>query len=143
MSSRQEEPGVRSFTTLSRDLADFLVEFSIVLHKRAMYPLGHPHLQESTERFVDRLESLLAPRDSLAIGVARHQLIVAGVATDPRNALRLHAIHGAVDDVLGDRLLALLHDRVHELGQNHIAELGVRVDLAFLSFVPARHSRPA
>jgi hypothetical protein len=94
MSSRQEEPGTlsqvpgaRSFTTLSRDLADFLVEFSIVLHKRAMYPLGHPHLQESTERFVDRLESLLAPRDSLAIGVARHQLIVAGVATDPRNAL--------------------------------------------------------
>ena len=80
-------PGARSTATLSRDLADFLVEFSIVLHKRAMYPLGHPHLQESTERFVNRLESLLAPRDTLAIGVARHQLIVAGVATDPRNAL--------------------------------------------------------
>jgi hypothetical protein len=52
-----------------------------------MYPLGHPHLQESTERFVNRLEALLAPRDVLAIGIARHQLIVAGVATDPRNAL--------------------------------------------------------
>jgi hypothetical protein len=52
-----------------------------------MYPLGHPHLQESTERFVNRLEALLAPRDTLAIGIARHQLIVAGVATDPRNAL--------------------------------------------------------
>src|SRR5947208_3098591 len=94
MSSTQEgpgslphNPGARSVAMLSRDLADFLVEFSIVLHKRAMYPLGHPHLQESTERFVNRLESLLAPRDSLAIGVARHQLIVAGVATDPRNAL--------------------------------------------------------
>ncbi len=82
-----QTPGARSTATLSRDLADFLVEFSIVLHKRAMYPLGHPHLQESTERFVNRLESLLAPRDMLAIGVARHQLIVAGVATDPRNAL--------------------------------------------------------
>jgi hypothetical protein len=80
-------PGARSTATLSRDLADFLVEFSIVLHKRAMYPLGHPHLQESTERFVNRLEALLAPRDTLAIGIARHQLIVAGVATDPRNAL--------------------------------------------------------
>jgi hypothetical protein len=68
-------------------LADFLVEFSIVLHKRAMYPVGHPHLQESTARFVSRLESLLTARDSLAIGVARHQLIVAGTATDPRNAL--------------------------------------------------------
>jgi hypothetical protein len=72
---------------LARDLSDFLVEFSIVLHKRAMYPLGHPHLQDSTERFVTRLELLLASRDALAIGVARHQLIVAGVATDPRNAL--------------------------------------------------------
>ena len=82
-----QTPGARSTATLSRDLADFLVEFSIVLHKRAMYPLGHPHLQESTERFVNRLESLLGPRDTLAIGVARHQLIVAGVATDPRNAL--------------------------------------------------------
>jgi DNA-binding transcriptional MerR regulator len=80
-------PGSRSVATLSRDLADFLVEFSIVLHKRAMYPLGHPHLEDSTERFVNRVESLLAPREFLAIGVARHQLIVAGVATDPRNAL--------------------------------------------------------
>jgi hypothetical protein len=85
--SPSQTPGARSTATLSRDLADFLVEFSIVLHKRAMYPLGHPHLQESTERFVNRLESLLAPRDMLAIGIARHQLIVAGVATDPRNAL--------------------------------------------------------
>ena len=85
--SLSQTPGARPVATLSRDLADFLVEFSIVLHKRAMYPLGHPHLQESTERFVNRLESLLAPRDLLAIGIARHQLIVAGVATDPRNAL--------------------------------------------------------
>ncbi len=85
--SPSQTPGARFTATLSRDLADFLVEFSIVLHKRAMYPLGHPHLQESTERFVNRLESLLTPRDTLAIGIARHQLIVAGVATDPRNAL--------------------------------------------------------
>jgi hypothetical protein len=79
--------GPRSVAALPRELADFLVEFSIVLHKRAMYPPGHPHLQDSVERFVNRLESLLATRDALAIGVARHQLIVAGVATDPRNAL--------------------------------------------------------
>ncbi len=74
-------------TTLARDLADFLVEFSIVLHKRAMYPYGHPHLQDSAERFVSRLESLLERREALIIGVARHQLIIGGVATDPRNAL--------------------------------------------------------
>jgi hypothetical protein len=76
-----------SVATLARDLADFLVEFSIVLHKRAMYPAGHPHLQESAERFVIRLESLLERREWLVIGVARHQLIIGGVATDPRNAL--------------------------------------------------------
>lgn len=73
--------------TLARDLADFLVEFSIVLHKRAMYPAGHPHLQESAERFVNRLEALLERREGLVIGAARHQLIIGGVATDPRNAL--------------------------------------------------------
>jgi hypothetical protein len=73
--------------TLARDLSDFLVEFSIVLHKRSLYPQGHPHLRESAERFVNRLEALLEHRESLMIGVARHQLIIGGVATDPRNAL--------------------------------------------------------
>ena len=63
------------------------MEFSIVLHKRALYPNGHPHLQESSARFVNRLESLLENREELMIGIARHQLIVGGVATDARNAL--------------------------------------------------------
>ena len=79
-------PG-RTVATLARELADFLVEFSIVLHKRAMYPSGHPHLQDSAERFVNRLEALLQSRGALALGVARNQLILGGAATDPRNAL--------------------------------------------------------
>ena len=41
---------------LSRELADFLVEFSIVLHKRAMYPAGHPFLQSSAVRFAHGLQ---------------------------------------------------------------------------------------
>lgn len=77
----------RAVAALARELADFLVEFSIVLHKRAMYPPGHPHLQDSAERFVNRLESLLDLREVVTIGVAHHQLIIGGVATDPRNAL--------------------------------------------------------
>ena len=77
----------RQVATLARELSDFLVEFSIVLHKRTMYPPGHPHIQESAERFVDRLEAMLAARESLLVGVARNQLIIGGVATDPRNAL--------------------------------------------------------
>jgi hypothetical protein len=137
MSSTQEGPAsvtqtsaARSVATLSRDLADFLVEFSIVLHKRAMYPVGHPHLEDATARFVHRLESLLAPRDSLAIGVARHQLIVAGVATDPRNALlsdlarRLHrhriatlrVERGVSLQEIADLLAALAADPKDEAG---------------------------
>jgi hypothetical protein len=83
-----DAPGSRGrVATLARDLSDFLVEFSIVLHKRALYPNGHPHLKESAVRFVDRLESLLEHRQELTIGIARHQLIIGGVATDARNAL--------------------------------------------------------
>jgi hypothetical protein len=73
--------------TLARDLSDFLVEFSIVLHKRALYPNSHPQLKESAVRFVNRLESLLEHRQELTIGIARHQMIIGGVATDARNAL--------------------------------------------------------
>src|SRR5437879_1962613 len=36
--------------TLSRDLADFLIELSIALHKHAMYPEGHPSLGPASER---------------------------------------------------------------------------------------------
>jgi hypothetical protein len=82
-----QSPAAPSVAMLSRELADFLVEFSIVLHKRAMYPLGHPHLQQSASRFVDRIEALLQLRETLVVGIARHQLILGGVATDPRNAL--------------------------------------------------------
>jgi hypothetical protein len=82
-----QSPAAPSVAMLSRELADFLVELSIVLHKRAMYPLGHPHLQQSASRFVDRMETLLQVRETLTIGVARHQLLLGGVATDPRNAL--------------------------------------------------------
>src|SRR4029078_4602431 len=54
---------------------------------------------------------------------------------------RLHAVERAIDDALGDRLLALFHDRVHEFGYHQIVELRVRIDLASLSLVPARHVR--
>jgi HEAT repeat protein len=89
--------------TLPRELADFLIEFSIALHKHAMYPGGHPTLAPAAEGVVRRLESLLSERGKLSLGVARNQLIIEGVATDPRNpvlhdlAERLHRHHlGAV-----------------------------------------------
>jgi hypothetical protein len=80
-------------TALSRELGDFLVEFSIVLHKRSMYPPGHPHLQNSAVRFVNRMSSLLEGRDSVTLGVARHRLVIESVTTDTNNALLRDLAH--------------------------------------------------
>jgi hypothetical protein len=108
-------------TSLSRELADFLVEFSIVLHNRSMYPAGHPQLRNSAVRFAQRLNALLGNRDSVTLGVARNRLVIESVTTDPKNALlrdlahRLHrhriaAVHltrGATADEIEDVLAAL------------------------------------
>ena len=89
--------------SLSRDLGDFLVELSIALHKHAMYPEGHPSLQPAAAAVTQRASLLLEDRASLSLGVARHQLVIEGVATDPKHpvlrelAARLHRHHlGAV-----------------------------------------------
>jgi hypothetical protein len=109
---------------LSRELADFLVEFSIVLNKRSMYPAGHPHLQDSADRFVRRVNLLLQNRESVTLGVARHRLVIDSVTTDANNALvrdlahRLHrhriaAVHltrGATLDEIDALLVALSAD---------------------------------
>ena len=90
-------------TALPRELSDFLIEFSIALHKHAMYPGGHPTLAPSSHGVARRLEALLAERGTLSLGVAREQLVIEGVATDPRHpvlkdlAERLHRHHlGAI-----------------------------------------------
>jgi hypothetical protein len=88
---------------LSRDLADFLIELSIALHKNAIYPPGHPLLKNTVGGVTRRLSALLQDRATLSLGVARHQLVIEGVATDPNHPLlrelaqRLHRHHlGAV-----------------------------------------------
>ena len=93
---------------LSRELATFLVEFSIALHKNQIYPVGHPLLESAVGGFTERLHELLERRNALSIGVARHQLVIEGVATDPTNpllrelALKLHRHHlGAVKFTAG------------------------------------------
>ena len=86
-------------TALSRELAEFLIDFSIALHTHAIYPAGHPLLGTSQERLVVRLRTLLLDRDTLSLGIARDQLVIEGVATDPGNPLlrelsqRLHKHH--------------------------------------------------
>src|SRR5437879_13326957 len=89
--------------TLSRDLADFLIELSIALHKHAMYPEGHPSLAPAAAGVTRRAELLLEDRSTLSLGVARQQLVIEGVATDAKHPVlaelagRLHRHHlGAV-----------------------------------------------
>ena len=86
-----------------------------------MYPAGHPHLQNSAERFASRLNALLEDRESVTLGVARHRLVIETVTTDPNNALlrdlahRLHrhriaSVHltrGATLEEIEDVLTAL------------------------------------
>ena len=98
-------------SALSRELADFLIELSIALHKHTMYPEGHPSLEPAVVAVTRRAEHLFEGRSSLALGVARNQLVIEGVATDPKNPLlaelagRLHRHHlGAVTFQRGVRV---------------------------------------
>lgn len=120
--------------TLARDLADFLVELSITLNKHAIYPSGHPLLDVAVDGVANRIGLLFTgDRDSLSIGVARRQLIIEGVATDPLNpvlkelAQRLHEHHvgalkfirGLTRSELGEALGALATDPVREKPLGH------------------------
>src|SRR5438876_4669870 len=122
--STPAKPGV---ATLSRELADFLVELSITLNKHAIYPQSHPLLDVAVDGVANRIGTLfVGDRDSLSIGVARRQLIIEGVATDPLTpvlkelAQRLHEHHvgavkfirGITRDELGAALAALAVDPV-------------------------------
>src|SRR5690606_33869184 len=53
--------------------------------------------------------------------------------------LALNLVQGAVDDGLGDRLLAVKHDGVHELRDDEITELRIRVDLTLFCTVATGH----
>lgn len=120
-------PARPAVATLSRDLADFLVELSITLNKHAIYPSSHPLLDLAVDGVANRVGLLfVGERESLSIGVARRQLIIEGVATDPLNpvlkelAQRLHEhrvgavkfVRGISRDELAQALAALAIDPV-------------------------------
>ena len=87
-SMSQSQPAVASDEgALSRELSDFLVELSIAMHKTAIYPAGHPLLENAVAGVERKLSGLLRERPTLSIGVARRQLVVEGVATDPNHPL--------------------------------------------------------
>jgi hypothetical protein len=70
---------------LSRELSAFLIQFSVALHKTAAYPGEHPVVKDAIELVYRLLLALQSERKLVAIGVARNQLIVDNMATDPRN----------------------------------------------------------
>jgi hypothetical protein len=85
--------------TLSRELADFLMDLAVAMHKHAIYPSGHPLLDQAVDSVHRALGRLLLDRPALSIGVARRQLIIEGVATDSSHPLlaelagKLHRHH--------------------------------------------------
>ena len=92
-----------STPTLARELADFLMDLAIAMHKHAIYPPGHPLLDQAVDSVFASLSGLLFDRPALSIGVARRQLIIEGVATDSSHPVlaelagKLHRHHiGAV-----------------------------------------------
>ncbi len=52
---------------------------------------------------------------------------------------RFDHVESGIDDAFGDGLLAVQHDRIHELGENDITELRVRQDLALLGATTTGH----
>jgi hypothetical protein len=83
--AQRADPQAGQPPALGREAADFLIELSVTLQKRAMYPPGHPYLQTSTERLMRRAEALLGKVPVAVFGIARDQLVVDGAATDPKN----------------------------------------------------------
>lgn len=84
---------------LSRNLRDFLIQLSIALHRYAMYPEGHPSLSPTSDHVLGLLAEILTARETLTLGIARSQLVIEGVATDPKHpvlaelASRMHRHH--------------------------------------------------
>ncbi|HSJ65777.1 MAG TPA: hypothetical protein VK922_17975 [Gemmatimonadaceae bacterium] len=72
---------------LSRELADLLVLLSISLNKHGFYPAGHPQLAGAAADVLASLQTLLVQRPMLTLGIARHQLLIDGAATDPEHPL--------------------------------------------------------
>ena len=73
---------------LSRALSEFLIEFSIGVHRFAMYPPGHPSLAPAVENVVGRLAVLFEDRRSLAIGWIHDEL---------KDRKQLHLLEAEVD----------------------------------------------
>jgi hypothetical protein len=103
---------------LPKALTDTLIELSVAVQRRAMYPGGHPTLEAAERRLLGRLGPVLEEHKILTVGVARDQLVVDGTTTDAKHTLlralaeRLHghriAAFKVADGVTGTQLAEFL-----------------------------------
>lgn len=125
-----------SRVTFSKPFSDFLVELSIALQKFVMYPDGHPLLEPAASAVVRKAERIMEDRASIAFGVARHQLIIEGVATDPKqpvlrrlaDSLNRHHL-GAISVARGvtpAEIAGALREVGAETGANRVVPIGLR-----------------
>lgn len=73
--------------SIAPDVLELLRQLSVALHRTRAYPPGHPTLEGTVEVTFGKLQALLRTRESLAIGVSRHQLIIDEIETDPTNSI--------------------------------------------------------
>ena len=80
--------------SLPAELQELALELALTLHARAMYPSGHPLLQAALERLRGRIQNGLDQRGEISLGIAHHQVVIEGVATDDSHPLlRAFALH--------------------------------------------------
>jgi hypothetical protein len=82
-----DTPSPPARVSLPRGLHEFLVELAVAVHKRSIYPPGHPILRGAAEAVHNRLGALLPEEGELAIGVADRRLVVNGLTGDHEHPL--------------------------------------------------------
>lgn len=117
---------------LAPALLEFLIQFSIALHKLRAYPPEHPMIRSAAEQLHARLSAQLEGRERLSVIVSRHELAVDGAATGDENpvvrelAERLHRrqVAGLVfrAGMPADELLSALQALSVEPGRGEVSE---------------------
>ena len=69
---------------MSPETREFLVEFARAVQRFGIYPPGHPATVSMVEQVCDKLDPLLAGRDSLEIHIERTHLQIGDSETDPK-----------------------------------------------------------
>ena len=123
---------------LSRELAEFLLDLSVAIHKHAIYPAGHPLLDQAVDSVHRGIGGLLFDRPALSIGVARRQLIIEGVATESSHPVlaelagKLHRHHLGALKFLPGLSRAELGDMLNVVGlepQRDAQPIGLQPEL--------------